>query len=88
MANHSGAHAIVEMESPLLELILEVDIPSARAKQVSDARHGEIVRRHEADGSALDQVANHSFSPEAPVPGVGSVEQLIEQEKQWQRAPG
>jgi len=79
--HHAGPELIVEADLAAFQVILEVHIQGVSVERPGDARQRQVVRGHQADGSALHQAAHQRLGANAAIMRVGTTQQLGEQKQ-------
>jgi len=70
-------HAVVEVEIPSFELILEVHVDRTRRERVDDSCQREIVRGDNSQSAMCDERANDSFSTATTIVRIRAVQNFV-----------
>jgi len=80
------AHPVIEPHLAVFEVVLEMDVHGLGTDSRGDLGQGQVVGRDQADRTAVEEPAEHRLGADAPIVGIGAVKELVEQEKERQRA--
>src|SRR6188472_2115806 len=70
----AGPEPVVEVQMPIGEMILEMNVGGARSEVGGDVAKRQVVRRHQADGAEADQAAHQRFGAVTAIVRVGAGE--------------
>src|SRR5207248_3026081 len=84
--DNTVAQLVIEVDFPVLEIILEMDIVNAGANAIGKGGEGQIMGCDQADRATLQQSFHHAKGTDFAVMGIGAVQDLIEQEEHRRRA--
>ncbi len=79
---------VIEAQLPVFQVIFEVAIDRPRADLLRDRGQSQIMRAYQPHRASFHQFGDDGSGSDQPIVRVGSRQQLVQQKKNRNRAPG